>query len=115
MPQTNAHADLSFIVPRQWIGHSGRSYNVVPEDLSRFSLESDALYVIATGARVLWAGSQADLIADSASRARFKMAIREGSFALRLIDSVAPEKRFFLIIDIENGAPAMSPLYERAG
>lgn len=115
MPQSHHKLKFGLSQPSRWLGHSGRSYAVLGEDLARFSLQNGSIYLISDGYRALWVGMQDDLIADSASRARFRAALVRGRQAFRLAEPFENEHSFFVIVDLQNGAPALMPVLEQAG
>jgi hypothetical protein len=89
----------------RWQGRSGKSYELVSEDMDRFALADDALHLIAKGRLVLWVGSQADLVADPASRARFRLALTCADRVYRLDDHTAEGERLALVFDLEGAEP----------
>lgn len=89
-----------------WHGPSGRDYLLAVESLDRLSLDDDTVYVIAKGSNVLWAGSQADLIADPSSRARFRLAIDCADRAFRLDGAQIGPEHFEVVCDLEAAEPA---------
>ncbi|OAM83089.1 hypothetical protein [Devosia elaeis] len=86
-----------------WQGGSGRHYRLHAERLDSFVMREDDLYVVAKGNHVLWVGSAQDLIADPASRVRFRLALDCATQAFRLD---APEDRLAAIWDLEDAMPA---------
>ncbi|MBJ6987674.1 MULTISPECIES: hypothetical protein [unclassified Devosia] len=67
-----------------WLGRSGRDYGLVPENLSSFSLNTAALYVLAEGSVIAWAGTADDLIVDTSSRAKFRQALENATDAFSM-------------------------------
>ncbi|ODT80087.1 MAG: hypothetical protein ABS76_18060 [Pelagibacterium sp. SCN 64-44] len=86
-----------------WQGRSGRHYLLSGENLDSFVMREADLYLIAKGNHVLWAGSSADLVADPASRARFRLALDCATQVLRLD---APSDRLAAAWDLEDAIPA---------
>ena len=91
--------------PVQWLGRSGRRYDLLAEDLERFAMGEADLYVIAKGGLPLWVGSTDELVADPMSRTRFRLALDCATEVLRL---PAPVDRLSAIWDLENAVPAGS-------
>jgi hypothetical protein len=85
-----------------WEGRSGRRYGLVTEPLESFSMRETDVYVIAKGSLALWAGSTDDLVADPASRNRFRLALDCATQVLRL---AAPEDRAAARWDLEGAMP----------
>lgn len=88
-----------------WHGVSGRDYALVGEPLDSFAMQNSHLYVIAKGGHVLWVGSADDLVADSASRARFRLAMNCADRAFRLTDAGAEQDHLATIWDLEGASP----------
>jgi len=97
--------------PVNWLGRSGRSYALVPEQIEDFVLEGRDLYVIAEGEKLRWIGTAGDLIQDQVSRARFREAVKVASSVLRLSNAGNDVERMTAVWDIEGGhlvdTPAM--------
>jgi len=70
--------------PRQvnWRGRSGRLYALTSERLDSFVLSTNGLYMLARGTLPLWVGTAYDVIHDSASRARFRLALAAAGAAV---------------------------------
>ena len=88
-----------------WRGRSGRFYPLVPLRLSDFSLRDGELYLVALGNHVLWAGSADDIIKDSASRARFRLALDCADRAFLVGASTDEVERLTTIWDLEGAEP----------
>ena len=88
-----------------WRGRSGRFYPLVPLRLHDFSLRDGELYLVALGNLVLWAGSADDLIKDSASRARFRLALDCADRAFLVGSSDDEVERLTTIWDLEGAEP----------
>ena len=88
-----------------WRGRSGRSYGLTPVGLAEFVLEPSALYLIAKGSHMLWVGSAEDIIADQASRARFRLALGCADRAFRLDAGSDDVERLTTIWDLESAEP----------
>ncbi|HEY4199026.1 MAG TPA: hypothetical protein VGM83_00550 [Devosiaceae bacterium] len=89
----------------RWRGKSGRAYPLTSEKFDDFALHSGELYVVANGDMVLWVGSDADIINDQSSRARFRLAI---DCADRVFSLDAPSDevaRMTLVWDLEGAEP----------
>lgn len=97
-----AATDKAVVAPI-WRGHSGRLYPLVAESCAKFSVAGEALHLVTAGGRALWVGTEADLITDSASRARFRSALRrcEGAYRYEVAEDAAT--RMITAIDLENG------------
>lgn len=87
-----------------WRGRSGRTYWLSPENLADFLLD-EALHVIAKGTNVLWVGSAEDVIADHASRSRFRLALGCADRAYRLESGDDAVERMTTIWDLESAEP----------
>ncbi len=94
-----------------WQGHSGREYGLRPRPLDDFAMEEAELYLIAKGSHVLWVGSTQDLVADPMSRTRFRLAL---DCATNVFSIAAPENRLAAIWDLEQAAPAATPVAQAA-
>ena len=92
----------------QWIGRSGKPYDVVSENLERFAMSDAQLYLIAKGSHVLWVGSSDELVSDPMSRSRFRLALDCGDRAFRLVSPGAPAERLSTIWDLEGAMPRFS-------
>jgi len=94
-----------------WQGHSGRDYGLQPRAIDKFAMEEAELYLIAKGSHVLWVGSTQDLVADPMSRSRFRLAL---DCATNVFSLTAPEDRLATIWDLEQAAPAATPVAQAA-
>jgi hypothetical protein len=104
-------AETYSLVPPQrrqvhWRGRSGRDYQLVGQTLDRFALEEDELYLIAKGRLVLWVGSSDDLVADSTSRSRFRLALDCADRVFRVETPGDELARITTIWDLEGAEPA---------
>ena len=88
-----------------WRGRSGRFYPHVPLRLGDFSLREGELYLVALGNHVLWAGSADDIIKDSTSRARFRLALDCADRAFLVGASNDEVERLTTIWDLEGAEP----------
>jgi len=88
-----------------WQGRSGAHYALICEHLGSFVMSETDLYVIAQSDHVLWVGSALDLVADPASRARFRRAMQQANAVFRLD---APVDRNAAIWDLDDARPALS-------
>lgn len=88
-----------------WQGRSGRSYDLVSENLEHFAMGEAELYVIAKGSHVLWVGSTADLVSDPMSRTRFRLALDCADRVFRLVSPAADSERLSTIWDLEGAEP----------
>lgn len=89
--------------PVQWIGRSGRPYQLVAEALDKFALRDLDLYVIAKGSLPLWVGSTDELVSDPLSRTRFRLAL---DCATEVWHLEQPQDRMAVIWDLEGAVPA---------
>ena len=88
-----------------WRGRSGRFYALAPVPLASFSLAGSSLYLLAAEDRVLWVGTAADLVADSASRQRFRAALRLGEAAFSITAPADDVARMTMAWDLEAAVP----------
>lgn len=88
-----------------WRGRSGRFYPLVPLRLESFNLREGELYLVALGSHVLWAGSAHDVVHDSASRARFRLALDCADRAFLVGSSPDEVERLTTIWDLEGAEP----------
>ena len=95
----------AFVRTTRWLGRSGRSYELVGENLDTFSMDDSALYLIAKGNHVLWVGSTGELVNDPLSRARFRLAMDCADRIFRLQQAGAEAERLSVISDLETGEP----------
>lgn len=94
-----------------WQGRSGRHYLLVGEYLDTFVMREADLYLIAKGSDVLWVGSTGDLVADPASRIRFRRALNGANRAFRLD---APADRQAAAWDLEGATPVPFSIVQAA-
>ncbi len=104
-------ADRKQIHIVDWQGRSGRHYLLVGEYLDTFVMREADLYLIASGSDVVWVGSTADLVADPASRIRFRMALKGANQAFRLD---APADKLAAAWDLEGATPALTAIVQAA-
>lgn len=88
-----------------WLGRSGRAYDLVSENLDRVAMGDAELYVIAKGNHVLWVGSTGELVTDPMSRTRFRLALDCADRAFRLISPRTEAERLSTIWDLEGAEP----------
>lgn len=88
-----------------WQGRSGRSYDLVSENLEHFAMGEGDLYVIAKGSHVLWVGSTSELVGDPLSRTRFRLALDCADRVFRLLSPGAASERLSTIWDLEGAEP----------
>lgn len=88
-----------------WRGRSGRFYPLVPLRLDSFALSEGELYLLALGNHVLWAGSAHDVVHDSTSRARFRLALDCADRAFLVGSSPDEVQRLTTIWDLEGAEP----------
>ena len=88
-----------------WRGRSGRSYALTPLPLARFTLEPGGLFLVAKGGHALWVGSAEDVIADQASRSRFRLALGCADRAFRIETGTADDERLTTVWDLEGAGP----------
>lgn len=89
-----------------WRGRSGRSYDLVSENLDHFAMGDAALFLLAKGSHVLWVGSSDELVADPLSRTRFRLALDCADRAFRMPATVTAAERLTTIWDLEGAEPA---------
>lgn len=89
-----------------WLGRSGRPYDLVSESLERFAMADAELYLIAKGNHVLWVGSIGELVGDPMSRTRFRLALDCADRVFRLQTPGAAAERLTIIWDLEGAEPA---------
>lgn len=88
-----------------WQGRSGRSYDLVSENLDHFAMGDAELYLIAKGNHVLWVGSTGELVGDPLSRSRFRLALDCADRVFRLLSPGATAERLSTIWDLEGAEP----------
>jgi hypothetical protein len=88
-----------------WLGRSGRAYDLVVENLDLFAMRDADLYLIAKGSHVLWVGSTDDLVSDPMSRSRFRLALDCADRVFRLLTPGALAERLSVIWDLEGAEP----------
>lgn len=89
-------------------GESGTRYGLRPEPMADFVLETDRLYLLSDGKRMLWAGTAADLIEDPLSRAGFRAALSLANQAYSLKAPTDPMARMSLSFDLMGARPVRS-------
>ena len=104
LPVTMQRVDGSKVRQAQWLGRSGKHYDLLVESLDHFSMTASDLYVVAKGGLPLWVGSTDELVADPMSRTRCRLALDCATEVLRL---PAPADRLSAIWDLEGAAPLM--------
>jgi hypothetical protein len=101
---------VSLVTPQRrrvhWRGRSGRDYQLVNENLDRFALVEDGLYLIAKGKLVLWVGTSGDLVADPTSRTRFRLALDCADRVFRVEIASDELTRLTTVWDLEGAEPA---------
>jgi len=88
-----------------WQGKSGRAYLLSPDRFDSFALVPGNLYVVASGALVLWVGSIDDIVNDQQSRARFRLAMDCADRVFHLAAPADEVARMTLIWDLEGAEP----------
>ena len=88
-----------------WRGRSGQTYGLRLLSFNNFVLEPDVLYLIAKGSNALWVGSDEDVIADHASRARFRLALGCADRVFRVETDASDVERMTTIWDLEGAEP----------
>ncbi|KKC35841.1 hypothetical protein WH87_14800 [Devosia epidermidihirudinis] len=91
-----------------WLGRSGRAYDLIAENLERFAMGDTELYMIAKGSHVLWVGSTGELVTDPMSRTRFRLALDCADRVFRLISPRTEAERLSTIWDLEGAEPVSS-------
>jgi hypothetical protein len=105
-----AFAERRFSVsvpPRQvnWRGRSGRFYALTPERLDSFDLTIAGLHLLARGTVPMWVGSAHDVIHDTDSRSRFRLALEAADRAF-VVDTDGDElSRMTVVWDLEGAEP----------
>lgn len=85
-----------------WTGRSGRRYVLTAVALEGFALKEGQLYALAADGTISWAGISDDLIADHASRARFRAALEAGATIMTLPAPGDELARMTLVWDLEG-------------
>lgn len=88
-----------------WRGRSGRFYALSSDRIESFSLNSHDLHLVVHGERVGWVGSEADLIHDQASRARFMLAMHGATAIYHIAAPAGDLERMTMAWDLEGAAP----------
>lgn len=88
-----------------WRGRSGRLYALSPERLDDFALRANELFLVARGSLVLWAGSAGDVIHDSQSRARFRLALDCADRVFHVDAGDDEVERMTVVWDLEGAEP----------
>ena len=88
-----------------WMGRSGRAYDLISESLDHFAMGDGEVHIIAKGSHVLWVGSTDELVTDPMSRTRFRLALDCADRAFRLLAPAALADRLATIWDLEGAAP----------
>jgi hypothetical protein len=99
------HGSTAFPRTVNWRGKSGRHYPLALRRLDDFLLEAGALYLVANGAMVLWVGTDADVINDQQSRARFRLAIDCADRVFTLACPSDDVEKMTLVWDLEGAEP----------
>jgi len=89
----------------RWRGRSGRQYTLRAARLDDFALRNNALYLVARGSLVLWAGSSDDVIHDANSRARFRLAIDCADRVFEVEAGADQVERMTAVWDLEGAEP----------
>jgi hypothetical protein len=90
-----------------WQGRSGRSYDMISENLEHFAMADAELYLIAKGNHVLWVGSNGELVGDPMSRRRFRLALDCADRVFKLASPDLPTQRLTTIWDLEGAEPVL--------
>jgi hypothetical protein len=90
-----------------WRGRSGRFYTLEVESISGFSMSDYTLYLLLDAAGTAWTGSLADIMNDTASRARFRAALSRATaiYSLPVEDAL---EALTVAWDLEGGERAIS-------
>jgi len=91
--------------PTNWRGRSGRFYALVAQSLADFSLDGDDLYMLASGRRVLWVGGAAEVIFEPATRAHFRLALRQADSVFRVSAPATDIERMTIAWDLDGAEP----------
>jgi hypothetical protein len=91
--------------PTNWRGRSGRFYALAALPVGQFSLDGDDLYMLASGRRVLWVGGAAEVIGEAASRAHFRLALRNADSAFRVSSPANATERMTIAWDLDGAEP----------
>ena len=95
----------SFGRQSHWQGRSGRSYDLISENLEHFALGETELTLLAKGNLVLWVGASSELVGDPLSRSRFRLALNCADRVFRVVTDDAPAERLSTIWDLEGAEP----------
>tara|TARA_R110002124_G_scaffold144122_2_gene308974 strand:- start:7297 stop:7638 length:342 start_codon:yes stop_codon:yes gene_type:complete len=101
----NTVVSHSFGRHSHWQGRSGRSYDMISENLDHFALGDTELYLLAKGNHVLWVGATSELVGDPLSRARFRLALDCADRVFRLVTPGTEAQRLSTIWDLEGAEP----------
>lgn len=85
-----------------WTGRSGRRYMMTHVLGEGIALVPAQFYALAEDGVIRWAGTAEDLIADQASRARFRRSAANGAQMLSLSAPLDELARMTLIWDLEG-------------
>jgi hypothetical protein len=85
-----------------WTGRSGRRYVLTAVELDGFALHEGQLYALASDGTIRWAGTSEDIIADHASRARFREALDAHSSIMTITAPTDELARMTLVWDLEG-------------
>ena len=88
-----------------WRGRSGRFYALSPDRIESFALNARDLHLVVHGDRVGWVGSEADLIHDQASRARFMLAMHGATAIYHIAAPAGDLERMTMTWDLDGAAP----------
>lgn len=99
------HTLEQYARPVNWRGRSGRYYALAPVDFTTFAFSGNELYLVALGSHVLWAGSANDIVEDSVSRARFRLAMECGDRVFHVESETDAVERMTILWDLEGAEP----------
>lgn len=102
MHEAGLKPDISEPLRVLWTGRSGRRYVLTAVELDGFALHDGQLYALAYDGTIRWAGTSEDIIADHASRARFRAALGEHTTVMTLPAPADELARMTLVWDLEG-------------
>lgn len=89
----------------RWQGGSGAIHIATSLEVDRFVLRDGFIYVLVAAGLPIWVGTANDLIADSGSRAGFRLALNRATSAFELVLPADEHQAMCLIADLETGHP----------
>lgn len=102
---TDTETAPAFVV---WTGRSGKRYPLLRESEASAALTPGRLYALEAGEAIRWAGTAEDLIADAASRTKFRRLMAAGARLLSLVAPADPLAVMTLVWDLEGSHESAS-------